>query len=1029
MLSKWRKRLLIPLGALAALVAAYAVFGYHFAPLMLRKQAIAWVRAAYDRELTLGEVKIDPFRLTLQIHDLRLPDSDGQVLLGATGFLIDFEVSSLWRRALVFRAIELDQPVVRTVVRRDGQINLVDLAHPRNMPPKQEEASELPRLWVQLLQVKGGNVEYLVAAREQPLVKRISPIDFSLRDFRTTSEGGQFELTARSTADEAFDWRGRFALAPQVASEGEIRIGGLRVATLMDLLPEPPPVAVSSGQIDLATHYKVSLGEQVALNLQAPTLAITGLSVGKAGADEEWIGVATLALDGIDFDLAAQRVHAAKLRVEGLKARSWVDAEGRVNLVELLPPDKPPTAAPATNAASAEVTDSKWTAGVDAVQVSAADIDFEDRSVEARPHLRLQPLELSTGAVSLDLAQPIPIQLDTGINSAAQLQVNGSLAPAPLAGRLKVNLRNAQLALLQPYILPVADLTIRSGTVSTSGELSIAPAKSGPDPVIGFDGDISLERLHSVDNTLREDLLNLRRLQVQKLHYRSAPAGLRIERILVQEPYARLVISPEQVVNISAVFDPDAAAAKIAEHRATQASDKVPAKKPRESRKERQRRERAERDARQAKAAAASAAAALPDPVESFPIRIGEVQIQKGRLNFSDFNIKPNFTAEILDLTGSMKSLSTALSSRSEVDLKGNLGEFSPVTISGTIQPFAFDRFTDISMKFENITLPVFNPYSGVFAGYNISKGALTTELHYQITNRKLDAKHNIRIEQLEWGEASEFKGEASLPVKFATVLLRDRHGVINLDVPVSGSLDDPTLRIGPIVWQVIKNIMTKVVTAPFSWLGSLFDGAEEAQFVDFHPGDATLEAMSAERLAQLAKGLAEKPGISVDIPLAPLPGVDRPALEQKRFQAMLAEAAGDMAVSKEGAKEAEAADAPAYASLTPKQKREALTAWHRIHKRALPPIPDPPKPPEGTSKTQARDLADQAAVTLLEQGLRDGIAIQDADLEQLAQARSASIQAALLRDGELEASRVFIVRADRVTMQGEQIRLALELK
>ncbi|HYP78876.1 MAG TPA: DUF748 domain-containing protein, partial [Steroidobacteraceae bacterium] len=394
MLSKWQKRLLISLGVLAALVGAYAVFGYHYAPLLLRKHAVAWVRDAYGRELTLGEIRIDPFRLKLQIRDLRLPDADGQTLVGAAGFLVDFELASVWRRALVFRAIELDQPVVRALVRADGQINLVDLAHPRNAEPQPEKSSGLPRLWVQLLQVTGGNVEYLVASRQQPLVKRIAPIDFSLRDFRTTSEGGQFVLTARSTADEQFDWRGRFALAPQVVSEGEIRIGGLQVATLLDLLPDPPPVVVGSGQIDLSTRYKVSLGEEIALNLQVPTLAVTGLSVGKAGGDADWIGVATLALDDIDFDLAAQRVHAAKLRVEGLKARSWMDADGRVNLQELLPTDHSGAQTARSPVPASSTADNKWSAGVDAVQVIAADLDFEDRRVAERPHFRLQPLEL-----------------------------------------------------------------------------------------------------------------------------------------------------------------------------------------------------------------------------------------------------------------------------------------------------------------------------------------------------------------------------------------------------------------------------------------------------------------------------------------------------------------------------------------------------------------------------------------------------------------------------------------------------------
>jgi hypothetical protein len=122
-------------------------------------------------------------------------------------------------------------------------------------------------------------------------------------------------------------------------------------------------------------------------------------------------------------------------------------------------------------------------------------------------------------------------------------------------------------------------------------------------------------------------------------------------------------------------------------------------------------------------------------------------------------------------------------------------------------------------MKFENIPLPVFNPYSGRFAGYNIAKGSLTTDLQYLIENRKLEAKHHIRIDQLEWGEATASKEAVPLPIKLATSLLKDVDGVINLDVPVNGTLDDPKFRIGPIVWQIIKNILVKVVTAPFRLL------------------------------------------------------------------------------------------------------------------------------------------------------------------------------------------------------------------
>ena len=93
--------------------------------------------------------------------------------------------------------------------------------------------------------------------------------------------------------------------------------------------------------------------------------------------------------------------------------------------------------------------------------------------------------------------------------------------------------------------------------------------------------------------------------------------------------------------------------------------------------------------------------------------------------------------------------------------------------------------------------LSIFNPYSGKFAGYNITKGKLTTELHYKVDGRKLDAQHHIIIDQLEFGDKTESKDAVSLPIKLAVALLKDRNGVIDLNLPVTGSLDDPKFRSG----------------------------------------------------------------------------------------------------------------------------------------------------------------------------------------------------------------------------------------
>lgn len=229
------------------------------------------------------------------------------------------------------------------------------------------------------------------------------------------------------------------------------------------------------------------------------------------------------------------------------------------------------------------------------------------------------------------------------------------------------------------------------------------------------------------------------------------------------------------------------------------------------------------------------------------------------------------------------------------------------------------DRSTDIGLKFETIALPVFNPYSGQCAGYSIAKGKLTTDLRYRIADRKLDARHRVRIDQLEWGEASANKGEATLPVKFATALL--------------GAL-----------------------------LGALFTGAEDAQFVDFAPGDAALEAATAERLAALSKGLVQKPAVSLGVPIGVVAGIDAPALRQRRH--LEQRSAATVAFARRRA----AADAapPAFEALAPKQRREVLEALLKELGGAKVEVPPPTEPPEGSSRAEVRSRADAVQRALL---------------------------------------------------------------
>ncbi len=996
----------IAFAIIAALLGLYALLGFQVAPGIVRDQAKAFVRENYGRELQVGEVRVQPFKLQLEVRDLALPDSDAETMLGFTRLFVDFELSSLWERAFVFKDVTLEAPVARAVVRPDGSLNLGDLALPED--PEEADAP-LPSIWIESLAVERGTVTFVDTARTTPFERTFDPVGFGLQDFRTTPEGGEFRFTARSEADEAFDWQGRFALEPRIASQGQFQIAGLRAPGVAEFLGDTLPFQLTDGSIDLAGSYQVSLGEQLELGLQLPQIELAELGLRARGADADWIRIPALTLSDTTVAMPAQSVTLGKVAITGLQAQAWISPDGTVNLQQLFATTAP-AAEPAPPAATEPATGARpWTVAVGSVELTNASIDFEDRMAEPAKKFALAPVNLRVEDASLDLARPLPVTLDALINGHARFEAGGTLTPEPLAAELEVKLAKARMQILQPYVLPVADLTINGGELGVAGKMRLDPP-GGQRPEFSFEGDVTIDGFRSVDNSLNEDLVNFERLHLQALSYTMAPDALNIDRVLLRKPYARVIISQEQIVNIAAVLDPQGTAAALAERRAAAAADA--ARTPAERRA--LEREQKAADKAAAKARKSGKAPAAPPPsapaTETLPIRIREVRIERGRMNFSDFFVEPDFAADVQDLSGTITGLSSAPDSKAAVALEGKLEEFSPVSIEGDIQPFDFGHHTDLGLRFENIALPIFNPYSGPVAGYNIAKGKLTTVLHYRIENRQLDAQHNIRIDQLEWGEATESQGEATLPVKFATSLLKDRNGVINLDVPVGGTLDDPTFRVGPIVWQIIKNIIVKAVTAPFALLGSLFEGAEEAQFVDFAPGEASLDPTTAGRLAALAKSLAEKPQLKLDVPIGVVAELDRPALAEQAFRAALG-------------------TAPAFETLEPKQQIEVLSALVRKQTGAEPAIPEPPPPPEGTSRTEAKALRQQAAIESLTAAARAGVVVPETELARLAEERAAAIERALLAEGVLEPTRVFKVREGKVGTEAGRVRFELGLQ
>ena len=1032
------RKLLLVVVLIAALVGIYAAFGYRTVPALVKSKAQEFVRENYGRELGIGEVRFDPFALRLEIMDLVLPDADGELLLGFDRLLVDFELASLWERALVFSEVALDAPVVRAVIRADGSMNLADLALPEDPADAAAEDAGIPAIWLQLLRISEGRLDFEDRARATPFRESYQPVTFTLRDFRTTPEGGDFALSATGEYGGQLEWKGEFSLAPTVASTGEISLVGQSVTRVGELLGDALPFELTRGQLAFAATYDLALGDGVDLDLKLPSIELVDLGLRARGVEEEWVSIPTLAVSDTSVQIPENSVAMARVLLQGLEATAWLAEDGSISIERLFaPPATPanqnavgdtaaadpgaerPAAAADPQPVDAASPEAEWTVAVAALEVSEAAVRFEDRYIAPVTPFSFAPVNVRLTDLSLDLSKPMPIELTATVNDHVPLKMQGTVTPDPLAADLGISLSDARMQILQPYILPLADVTIRDGKLQADGRLRLLPP--GADgPELAFEGDVSVRGFKSTDNALDEDFVNYELLELRKLSYAMAPDALGIDRVLLRKPYARVILSENQVLNIAAALDPEGTAAAVREREAAAAAEAAQPKRSKDS------------DGRKkGKAADSGTAAAAPAPplAESgMPIRVREVRIENGQMNYSDFFIEPNFSADIKQLNGTIKGLSSDPNARAQIALEGKLGEFSPVTINGESQPFAFDRYTDIEMRFEDIPLPVLNPYSGTFAGFNIARGMLTTELAYHIENRALDADHHIVIEQLEWGEATGSKKAVTLPIRLATSLLKDANGVIDLDIPVNGTLDDPEFRIAPIVWQIVRNLIVKVVSAPFKFLGSLFAGAEEAKFVDFAPGDATLSPASTQSLQSLGQALVQKPELKLDVPIGTVAELDAPMLAERRYETELQAELQKQARKKDKKKKADDA-VPDYAALAAEQKIELLTALATRLSGTPPALPPEPPRPEGMSRREARAAAEAATVEYLEQQIKGSIRASEADLEALGQARSEAVRAALLGDGQLDPGRVIPNRGGKVSSENGQVRFELEIR
>ncbi len=1004
---------------LGVIMVFYTVVGFFVVPAIVKAQMLKRLPALTKRQVAIERVKFNPYVLSLTIDGFSLKETNGEVFSSFGELYVNFQLSSIFKGAWVFDEISLQDPFAQITYLQDGTFNFANLISNSSPAPPPQKPQPPPPVIVYHLRITNAALAFADLTRKEPFKILYQPINVNLNDFTTLRDkSSPYQIAATGDSGESFGWSGDITVNP-LSSSGTFRLNGLKLNKYMPYSHDFALFDIVDGQVDLATDYRYdSATNALDLEVSNAVMTLSRFRLKTPDTGEEVLSIPELSVKQVEASVARRAAKIGAVKSSGGMVLVRQNKDETINLLANLVP--PPKEA-ATN--SAPAAGPPWTVKIDEIAFDNYAIKAEDKKPPKPAAFNIDQLGFNLKNVSNLSNAPVTFALSLRLQETGLIGVTGAVTLSPPSADVLIGVTNLDLRMVQSYLEQQVKMAVARGALNVNGRAHYAAAGSDV-PLMNFAGDVSVRNFDVTDEVLFNDMAKWDALEVTGIQADVQPFKLKIDRIKVSGPSTSVIILPDHRFNFLTIL-PD--------------KKSVPAETN------------------------------PPPSTNTLPnLTLGEFAFENASLHFADRSIEPNCTFDIQQSSGGIKGISSSVRTPSALEVKGKVDQFSPFSISGTLNPMPDKLFTDITIGFTNTGLTAFSPYTEKFAGRPLQKGKLSLALHYQIDQKALNAQNNVFIDQLTLGPKNGNTNATKLPVKLAIALLKDRNGRIKLDVPVQGRVDDPKFKLAPIIWGVVENLIVKAATSPFSLLGAMFGSKEELSFVAFNPGQAEIPQVETNKLNTLAKALYERPELSLEINGSVDPTNDKPVMVRAKFQKQIKAAfikeladAGKPVVAVDELK-LEPAD---YERLVIQTYSNTFGAYHppgtNQWAETNAPPPKTPAPAATVNTTYARKGAPlfehaasrmifqsqpvnvvaappvaspkpaasapvvvaQSDLEAMEGQLMQKIEITSDDFKQLMQDRANQVQAYLLKSGKVTAERLFITapKPVQVNFKGEE--------
>ena len=933
------------LSALLITVFLYSLIGFLILPGIALRVANQQLAQYATLPASLQRVQLNPFTLELSLWGLRIGES-GQEQVSFQRLYANLQSDSLWSGALHLSDVELDGARTEILFAKDGTLNLTQLFNlPESQAEPKTESSEPFPLRIDSIRLREKSLRFQDLRPSEAVEFAYDALDLELHNLSTLAgDNAEMTMTASGPHGSQIDWRGQVSLTP-ITSSGSLSVSDGRLSTFWPYVRDALPLVLKEGQVDLSSDYRLDLSSGTELQLSKVKVQLAPFAIDDPQG-KPLVRLQRLDIDNTSLDLAKQQVVIGQVRSQGLEAWAAREADGQLDWQKLFA--KPESANSEIAEPTAQAGESKpW-------QVLLQDVQLRDYKAHLADRVPQQEVAVEVGPLNLDLNnfdslgdKPFDLRLDTGLGKQGKLQAAGNVQLSPTSAQLKVATQDIDLRLAQAYLSPFIRLELRSGLLGSDLDVQL---QSTEPLALSVTGSAHVDQLHTLDTLRERDFVRWKQVRVGGLDYRHGES-LAIERVELDQPYARFVINENLTTNVSELIVPQPA---------TPNEGKTDAGKP-------------------------------------LAIRIGGVAINDGSANFADFSLTPSFATAVQQMNGRIGVLDNQKPQAASVDIQGKVDRYAPMSIKGKLTPFDPLNSLDIATSFKNVELTTITPYSGKFAGYRIRKGRLNLDLHYRIEKGQLNAENKVLVENLQLGERVDSPDAVDLPIRLAVALLKDTQGRIAIELPVQGDLNNPQFSVMPIVWQTLRNLVLRTAQAPFKFIAGLVGGSNvDLSTVPFAAGSAELEGDARQALNTLAKALEERPNLRLEVEGQAAQSADGPLLAEQRLQREFRE--GWYKVLQRRGDKVPAS--PDELTVAEDEQAALLEGIYRTRLKQQPPA-------------EWAELDKEQRQQNMRKAVLDSWAQSKLLLRQLAQQRAATIKDYLVEQGGLYDERVYLIDAN----------------